>query len=313
MAAGFAIPRPAICGAEPCTGSKMPGPSSAERRRSGEPEAARHGRGDVGEDVAEGVLRHDGVDRLGRLHDLHREGVDERVVELDLRIEARPHRGDDVAPQPRGVHDVDLVDRGQPPAARLRRSRSRGARSARPRAASTRTCRTRCRPRGCPSRRSRGRRRAPGRSSCRSRCRARAGGSRRRRAPCAGRAAPARAAPACPRAPAGRRRRGARRRRRGRRRASRRAAAFPGRGSRCRRTRARSASIPSASSTRIASAATSGPIPSPGRTATCVIARHPCDDFVTRIARRAAIVGRRAARGLVTNCHKRSRLRAATL
>ena len=54
---------------------------------------------------------------LRRLHDRHRERVDERVIEGDLRVVARAHLGDDVPPEPRGVHDVDLVDRGQPPAA----------------------------------------------------------------------------------------------------------------------------------------------------------------------------------------------------
>ena len=65
IAAGFAIPWPAICGAEPCTGSKIPGPVVAERGRGGEAEAAGHRGGDVREDVAERVLGHDDVDRLG--------------------------------------------------------------------------------------------------------------------------------------------------------------------------------------------------------------------------------------------------------
>ena len=56
-----------------------------------------------------------------------------------------------------------------------------------------------------------------------------------------------------------------------------------------------SAPIPSASSTRTASAATSGPIPSPGRTATCVIALEPCDalvrgDLVLVLQRQADVV-----------------------
>ena len=43
--------------------------------------------------------------------------------------------------------------------------------------------------------------------------------------------------------------------------------------------------MPSASSTRIASAATSGPIPSPGRTATWVIAVPPAAAKIGREAR----------------------------
>ena len=88
--AGFAMPCPAICGAEPCTGSKRPGTGVAERCGAREPEAAGDGRRDVGEDVAERVLGQDDVDRLRRVHDRHRERVDERVVERHVRVLGRP-------------------------------------------------------------------------------------------------------------------------------------------------------------------------------------------------------------------------------
>ena len=270
IAAGFAIPWPAICGAEPCTGSNSPGPSSPSEADAARPRPAGDRRGDVGEDVAEGVLGHDDVDRLAVRHDRHRERVDEGVVERDVGILGAAELGDDVAPEPRGVEDVHLVDGGQPAAALARDREGAAARSARPPGACTRRCRTTCRRRACPSRRSRGRRRARGRSRGRFPRRGRAEGSRRRRAPCAGPEGPAPVARPALRARAGRPRRGARRRPRGTPRASRRGAACP-----CARialppNACSACSIPSASSTRIASAATSGPIPSPGRTATRV-------------------------------------------
>ena len=149
---------PAIWGAEPWTGSNSPGPSSPSGGGGGEPETAGHRCGDVREDVAERVLGDDDVDRLGRVHDRHRERVDEGVVEWDIGVLGRAELGDDVPPEPRRVHDVDLVDRGERARRARARARRRGGRCARPPAACTRTCRTRCRRRASPWRRSRGRR-----------------------------------------------------------------------------------------------------------------------------------------------------------
>ncbi len=166
IAAGFAMPCPAICGAEPCTGSKRPGPSSPSEADAARPEAARHRGRDVGEDVAEGVLGDDDVDRL-RARSRSSSRTSRRARGRAARRGTRPAPSSVTTSRQRRevcMH-VDLVDRGQAPATLARDLERRGVRSARPPAASTRTCRTTCRPRGCPSRRSRGRRRARARSS----------------------------------------------------------------------------------------------------------------------------------------------------
>ena len=64
----------------------------------------------------------------GACDDRHRERVDERVVERHVGVLGRAELGDDVAPEPRRVQDVHLVDRREPaPAARARaRSRASG-------------------------------------------------------------------------------------------------------------------------------------------------------------------------------------------
>ena len=237
---------PAMSGAEPCTGSKIPGFRVAEARRGGEPEPAGHPGGDVGEDVAEHVLHHEHVEGAGVDHDLHGDAVDEAVAQLDIRV-LRREPGDDSPPHARGVEHVRPCRRRAGARTVPARARTLAARSARPARGGTRRCRTRCRPRGPRARRSRGRRRARGRSAGRRRCRAPAAGSRTRRAPCAGRSArprvarehcptgahrPRRAAPrpqrGTPRASAaaaGGRTRRSRRRRRGARRSPARAAA----------------------------------------------------------------------------------------
>ena len=53
-----------MSGAEPCTGSKRPGPPSREARRRRQPEPAGDRGGEVGEDVAEHVLGDDDVELL---------------------------------------------------------------------------------------------------------------------------------------------------------------------------------------------------------------------------------------------------------
>ena len=79
IAAGFAIPRPAMSGAEPCTGSNTPGPAVAEARRRREPEPAGQPGGDVREDVAEHVLGHDRRRTAPGPDEQHRRVVDEHV------------------------------------------------------------------------------------------------------------------------------------------------------------------------------------------------------------------------------------------
>ena len=71
----------------------------AEARRSREPEAAAHAGRDVGEDVAEGVLGQDHVEPLRVLDELQARGVDEHVLELDVRI-VRRHPIHRLAPEP---------------------------------------------------------------------------------------------------------------------------------------------------------------------------------------------------------------------
>ena len=174
------------------------------------------------------------------------------------------------------MHDVHLVDRREPPAACACDRRSRAGRSARPPAASTRTCRTTCRRRGCPSRRSRAHRRARARST-----RSIPSATRRSQVGVDAEllADPEQALlrpdglPLELRQADGGEQDGVGSR--GRPRASRRAAASPWSRIALPPKGCSECSIPSASSTRIASAATSGPIPSPGRTATCVT-RSPC-------------------------------------
>ena len=103
-----------------------PGAAVAEARRRGEAEPAGHRRGDVGEDVAEGVLHHEHVERLGVGDDLHRDAVDEPVAQLDVGV-VGGELGDDPPPHPRRVEHVRLVDREQP-AARAARELERAPR-----------------------------------------------------------------------------------------------------------------------------------------------------------------------------------------
>ncbi len=91
----------------------------AERRRRGEPEPAGDGCGDVGEDVAEHVLGHDDVERVGWADELHRDAVDERVPQLDVGV-VGGELGDDPPPEARGVEHVRLVDRDEEATARPR-------------------------------------------------------------------------------------------------------------------------------------------------------------------------------------------------
>ncbi len=116
IAAGLAIPLPAMSGAEPCTGSKIPGRAVAEAGRGRQAEPAGHAGGDVGEDVAEGVLRQKDVELARREHELHAAVVDEHVLQLDVGVVGRDSL-DHLAPEPRRREDVRLVHGGDVAAA----------------------------------------------------------------------------------------------------------------------------------------------------------------------------------------------------
>ena len=86
----------------------------------------------------------------GARDELHRGVVDEQVLELDVGVLARATPRDDLAPEPRGLEHVGLVDRGDPAARRRarrpRRRRARSARSPRPCSRSRRGARSPSRP-----------------------------------------------------------------------------------------------------------------------------------------------------------------------
>ncbi len=66
-------------------------PETGGRRQ---PEPAGHAGGDVGEDVSERVLHHEGVER-GRIHhEQHRDAVDEAVLQLDVGVLLAERRDD---------------------------------------------------------------------------------------------------------------------------------------------------------------------------------------------------------------------------
>ena len=81
----------------------------------------------VRQDVAEQVLGDEDVEGGRPLHELHRAGVDEAVLELDVRELAADLVGDP-PPEPRGGQDVGLVDAGDAVAAGRGRARRRGGR-----------------------------------------------------------------------------------------------------------------------------------------------------------------------------------------
>ena len=117
-----------MSGAEPCTGSKMPGPLSPRLAEAARPSPPVTAAATSREDVAERVLGHDDVDAVGDDDELHREAVDERVAQLDVRVLGRD-LVDDPPPEPRGVEHVRLVDRDER-AARAPRELERAPRDA---------------------------------------------------------------------------------------------------------------------------------------------------------------------------------------
>ena len=115
VAVGSATPWPAMSGAEPCTGSNMLGlvPDDVEVAAGGQPDAAGHRGGDVGDDVAEEVVGDDDVVAARVGDEEHRGGVDVLVGDRDLGELGR-HLLDRPRPQPAGVGEhVGLVDQGE--------------------------------------------------------------------------------------------------------------------------------------------------------------------------------------------------------
>jgi hypothetical protein len=107
---GFAIPLPAMSGAEPWIGSYSACPV-AQRCAGEEPQRARQHRRFVGQDVAEHVLGDDHVEGLRGGHEAHRARIDELVLDADARRLGR-YLVRDLSPEARRLEHVGLVDRG---------------------------------------------------------------------------------------------------------------------------------------------------------------------------------------------------------
>ena len=93
---GLASPRPAMSGADPCTGSKIAGRPRAGRdaRARGHPHAALQHGGEVGEDVAEEVRGDDDVEARRVADHARRERVDEHALVAHVRMLRRDLLGD---------------------------------------------------------------------------------------------------------------------------------------------------------------------------------------------------------------------------
>src|SRR4029450_8092203 len=81
----------------------------AEVSARGEAEPADQARREVGDDVAVEVRQYEHVVLLGPLDELHREVVDDAVLELDVRVLLRDLAGDLQPEAVRELHDVRLV------------------------------------------------------------------------------------------------------------------------------------------------------------------------------------------------------------
>ncbi len=85
IAVGFAIPCPAMSGAEPWTASNT-APCSPIFAAGCEAEPADQTGAEVGDDVAVEIFQHQHVELLGPHHELHAAVVDDLVVRLDVGI-----------------------------------------------------------------------------------------------------------------------------------------------------------------------------------------------------------------------------------
>ena len=81
------MPWPAMSGALPCTGSNIDGlvPVGVDVAAGGQPDAAAHRGGEVGDDVAEQVVGDDHVEPAGVGDQVDGRGVDVLVGDLDVR------------------------------------------------------------------------------------------------------------------------------------------------------------------------------------------------------------------------------------
>ena len=89
---GFAMPLPAMSGAEPCTGSNSDGcvALGIDVRRRRDADRAAHGGPEVGQDVAEQVGADDDVEELRALHEVRGQDVDVVLVGADVRDSCAP-------------------------------------------------------------------------------------------------------------------------------------------------------------------------------------------------------------------------------
>ena len=121
VASGLATPCAGDVGRRAVDRLEDAGAVVAEARGGEHPERAGEHRGLVAEDVAEHVLGDDHVEARRVGDELHGGVVDEQVVELDVAYSAAS-AADDLAPQPRGLEHVRLVDGGDARRARLARA-----------------------------------------------------------------------------------------------------------------------------------------------------------------------------------------------
>ena len=81
---------------------------SPDIRRRGDPQAADQAGGEVGEDVPQQVLRDENVEPLGPADELHRRGIDVKMIGRDV---GEPGRDlvEDLAEEGERAEDVGLV------------------------------------------------------------------------------------------------------------------------------------------------------------------------------------------------------------
>ena len=105
--------RPAMVGAEPCTGSNRPArpPMLADGRSPSDPTTAPAS----SERMSPNKLPDSTTSKcFGFVASNSAHESDVLVLERDVRI-SRPHLGDHLTPEPRGLEHVGLVDRGHEP------------------------------------------------------------------------------------------------------------------------------------------------------------------------------------------------------
>ena len=109
-AAGVGDAAPRDIGRRAVDGFVEPTPTVAERGGRQHPERACEHRSFVGEDVTEQVLGEHHIEVPRAAQQMHRRRVDQHVFERDGRELVLQHPAAHLAPQPRGLEDVRLVD-----------------------------------------------------------------------------------------------------------------------------------------------------------------------------------------------------------